>query len=280
VHHRQISRLANVVLHSVDFRGEYRVRHALGSERGRLLRLMKVAILPPGTGPVAFELTRFAPVRRPEKAPVQFPDTLAGNAIKVPPMAEDLCLRYANTLCWRGCPAPSEALGGFDPLLGWLGEARVLPAELIGELSTWGRAHPTKAAQVFAAAITLRETLYRAFSALAVAGSVPDEDFHAFQHALSQAPERRQVVRAGGHFAWRIGALRPRAPDLLAPVLWSAADLLLASSHRRIGRCANPQCLWLFVDASKGATRQWCDMSSCGNRSKARRHYAKAKAGA
>jgi predicted RNA-binding Zn ribbon-like protein len=35
--------------------------------------------------------------------------------------------------------------------------------------------------------------------------------------------------------------------------------------------------VWLFIDASKNATRRWCDMASCGNRAKARRHYLKLK---
>jgi predicted RNA-binding Zn ribbon-like protein len=42
-------------------------------------------------------------------------------------------------------------------------------------------------------------------------------------------------------------------------------------------RCANPECLWLFIDASKSGNRRWCDMASCGNRAKAARHYLKRK---
>jgi predicted RNA-binding Zn ribbon-like protein len=29
----------------------------------------------------------------------------------------------------------------------------------------------------------------------------------------------------------------------------------------------------LFLDHSRNHSRKWCDMSSCGNRAKARRHY-------
>ena len=75
----------------------------------------------------------------------------------------------------------------------------------------------------------------------------------------------------------RIGPVRPAAPDLLAPVLWSAGDLVLNVARRRIRQCANEKCLWLFVDESKSGTRRWCDMTSCGNRAKARRHYSKIK---
>jgi predicted RNA-binding Zn ribbon-like protein len=32
---------------------------------------------------------------------------------------------------------------------------------------------------------------------------------------------------------------------------------------------------WYFVDTSKAGRRRWCDMSTCGNAEKARRHQRK-----
>ncbi len=78
---------------------------------------------------------------------------------------------------------------------------------------------------------------------------------------------------------WPSDRTAPAAADLLAPVLWSAADLLAGAHKTRIRECANAECLWLFLDESKGGTRRWCDMASCGNRAKARRHYLKVKRG-
>ena len=65
---------------------------------------------------------------------------------------------------------------------------------------------------------------------------------------------------------------------LLAPVLWSAGDLLAGPRLGRVRRCANPQCLWLFLDDSKTGNRRWCSMATCGNRAKAHRHYLRQKA--
>ncbi|MFZ1815725.1 MAG: CGNR zinc finger domain-containing protein [Rhizobiaceae bacterium] len=39
----------------------------------------------------------------------------------------------------------------------------------------------------------------------------------------------------------------------------------------RIKLCVN--CGWLFIDRSRNRSRTWCDMTICGNRNKARRHY-------
>lgn len=58
---------------------------------------------------------------------------------------------------------------------------------------------------------------------------------------------------------------------------WLAAngylDLLVNPS--RIRKCANPACPLRFYDVSKSGARRWCSMSACGNRSKARSHYAR-----
>src|SRR5664280_2943804 len=40
-----------------------------------------------------------------------------------------------------------------------------------------------------------------------------------------------------------------------------------------IRECGAPDCEWLFLDQSRNGSRRWCDMKSCGNRQKARRHY-------
>ena len=37
-------------------------------------------------------------------------------------------------------------------------------------------------------------------------------------------------------------------------------------------------CFWLFLDTTRNRSRQWCSMTSCGNREKARRHYQRQRA--
>jgi predicted RNA-binding Zn ribbon-like protein len=186
---------------------------------------------------------------------------------------DDLCLAFANTLSWRGSAAPVEGLRDATALLDWL--AAVRP---VAPLRGWARANPSGAAALLAASIALREPIYRIFSNLAAGDRVPARDLAALNDALAAAPARNRLARDGEGWAWSLAPARA-VPALLAPVLWSAGDLLAGAARDRVRRCANDQCLWLFVDQSKGATRRWCDMSSCGNRAKARRHYLKAKRG-
>jgi predicted RNA-binding Zn ribbon-like protein len=191
----------------------------------------------------------------------------------------DLCLDYANTRSWRGSAAPTERLHDIGDLLGWIERSAGVPPRALRQIRTWAREHPGKAVTLFDRAIGTRETIYRIFSTLADGDAVRDQDFAVLRDAIADAPARRELVRAESQYAWRIEGLGPLVAHLLAPVLWSAGDMMLNFERRRVRRCANEKCLWLFLDESKSGTRRWCDMASCGNRAKAQRHYLKVKQG-
>jgi predicted RNA-binding Zn ribbon-like protein len=205
--------------------------------------------------------------------------TQAPSPIRAPP--DDLCLSFANTLAWRGSPAPSEALGGFSDLLDWLAAAGQGRSAAWSEAAGWSRRHPQLAARLFAQAIALREAIFRCCFAVASGNAVPDADLDILNGALAIAPQRRCLVRDRGVYAWSAPGAAERgtasAAALLAPVLWSAADLLAGAERLRVRRCANDACLWLFIDRSKAGTRRWCDMAACGNRAKAQRHYRRSQ---
>jgi predicted RNA-binding Zn ribbon-like protein len=146
-----------------------------------------------------------------------------------------------------------------------------LQGSVAGGLRGWSRANPEGAEALLEEAKVLREALFHLFTAK----RPPKDEFLILQRALGAAPVRRRLVYADGRYGWEIAPPDPTLQDLLAPVLWSAADLLVGDGRQRVQRCANSECLWLFLDESKNATRRWCDMASCGNRAKARRHYLK-----
>ena len=192
---------------------------------------------------------------------------------------DDLCLAFANTLCWRGRPKPSEGLGGIEDLLRWLAETANIPAGAIEMAASRLDRRPAEANTLFGAAIEMREAIYRIFAACAASEPVSNKDLALLNGALGEAPPREKLAQSDRGFAWEAKEVPISAAGLLAPVLWSAADLLTHADRRRVRRCANDACLWLFVDESKAETRRWCDMSSCGNRAKSRRHYLKTKTG-
>jgi predicted RNA-binding Zn ribbon-like protein len=193
-------------------------------------------------------------------------------------MPEDLCLNYANTLSWRGSHAPAETLHSLADILHWTEQSGVVQPAGAQQLRRWARDHTAQAAEIFAEAIAIREVGFRIFSAVAVGASVRAKDFVVLKAALAQAPSRSELARVGSRCGWFLEQGQPSVASVLAPVLWSAGDLMLNAATRPIRRCANQECLWLFIDQSKNGTRRWCDMNCCGNRAKARRHYAKIRA--
>jgi len=190
---------------------------------------------------------------------------------------EALCLDFANTLFWRGSEAASESLHGIDDLLGWLEQTAELPRPIIARARAWAQRGAARSQTAFGEAIAVREAVYGIFAAIAAGEPVPAHDLAQLNRALAAAPSRRQLSQRDGGYGWQIDAADITGPALLAPVLWSAGELLLNAGQRRIRRCANHLCLWLFIDTSKSGTRRWCDMSSCGNRAKAARHYSKVR---
>ena len=188
----------------------------------------------------------------------------AGEVIPAPDA--DLCLAYANTRFWRGRATPTEELNNVSDLLRWVATVERLPPTLVE------RFDPSM--DVLEVAIDLRETIFRCFSATASDGARTEADLAALNAALAKAPARRCVQRGG----WDIGTPAPSAFTLLAPALWSAADLLVGNQLARVRQCANPECGWLFLDDSKSGNRRWCSMSACGNRAKAHRHYLRQRA--
>ena len=189
----------------------------------------------------------------------------------LPPPADHLSLDFANTLFWRGAATPQETLRTPNDLLAWLAGAGMAGT---GAVQSHWQASPKAADTAYRLALDLREAIYRI---LAEPEPAPD-DLAALNLALAAAPERRRIERTAAGWAWRTEPWSaPNLHHLLAPIVWSAADLLAGPRRARVRTCANPQCRWLFLDDSKAGTRRWCSMSSCGNRAKAHRHYSRTR---
>ena len=189
-----------------------------------------------------------------------------------------MCLDFANTVAWRGS-APAESLHGFSDLVKWCSEVGSIAASVAHQIRKWPDKHPKRATEIFTEALALREAIYRVFHSVAL-GAKPDEaDLDILNRALRDAPRRATVQRMGEGFGWQLAESKPSASSLLAPVIWSAGDLLVGPQLARLRECSNGKCLWLFLDDSKNGTRRWCSMQACGNRAKAHRHYLRQKRG-
>jgi predicted RNA-binding Zn ribbon-like protein len=149
------------------------------------------------------------------------------------------------------------------------------------KLAVEARRRPDEAARVFGAVVALREALHRVFLAKARGGEPDRGDLDLVQAALREALVHRSLVRAGDAFAygWEETAAALEAP--LWPIVASAAEVLTSAGElarvRVCGLYETSECSWLFVDETRAHTRRWCSMKDCGNRAKARRHWARTK---
>jgi predicted RNA-binding Zn ribbon-like protein len=190
------------------------------------------------------------------------------------------CLDFTNTVGGNRRTVPNEHLHSYADLVSWARQGDLVsPAQARGLLLRAER-EPAAAAMVLASATELREAIFRAFVAVAEGKRPAHGDLDRLNRALASALVHRRVVQTGRGYAlgWDDSNELDR---MLWPVAQSAADLLADDHRARIKVCGaweeGGDCGWLFVDSSRNASRRWCTMDDCGNRAKARRHYARTK---
>jgi len=186
-----------------------------------------------------------------------------------------LCLDFVNTVHDRAS-TPRDMLCSYDDLLVWGQQAGILSDADASALREQTVQYPADAAQTLQQAVAARETIYRIFQAIAEGTSPAAADLAAFNVVLAQTMIHGRIVPEVAGFAWHWEDSSARRLDrVLWPLVRSAADVLTSSDLEHVRLCAAEDCGWLFLDESKNHTRRWCDMKTCGNRAKARRHYQK-----
>lgn len=190
-----------------------------------------------------------------------------------------LCLDFTNTVRARPLSEKVDLITSYADLLSWARQATILTPGEAAALAETAHQQPRAAADALAQAGSLREALYGLFSARAAGLPAPASDLHTVNRAIGKAMTRAGLSpSAGGGFEWGW----PGAPLGLDRVAWwvarSAAELLTSKELTSVRECAGYDCGRLFMDGTKNRSRRWCDMASCGNRAKGRRHYERRKA--
>ena len=191
-----------------------------------------------------------------------------------------VCLDFVNTGSSRRAGPFRERLQDYEDLVVWAGRVGLLEQADAATLRAEAAERPNDAARVLARARTLREAIYRIFSAHAVGAEPSPEDVDELNRALADGGRFRRMRRVAEGWAWTWD----RGDEALAWPLWpvaqSAAELLTEADPERIKECGSDNCNWLFYDVSKNRSRRWCEMSDCGNRAKQRRHRHRTSAAA
>jgi predicted RNA-binding Zn ribbon-like protein len=166
-----------------------------------------------------------------------------------------------------------ERLTTLDTAAGWLTDAHVVPdATTITSLARSAAERQATLERLVTTRTALRDVAH------AVAhGEAPKR--HAIDEVNRALAARERVQLVAEPDGVRLG--HSHVGDAVDDVLARIAEPIvreIGSGHEdRIRICANDTCRWIFFDESRPGNRRWCDMATCGNRAKARRHRARHK---
>jgi predicted RNA-binding Zn ribbon-like protein len=194
-------------------------------------------------------------------------------------IAGSLCLDFVNTVGGLRGGQAREYLPTYADLVRWSQQAGLLPGDAADRLLE-AADRGDEAQAVYARAVALREALYRLFVQLLDGTEPAPADLTTLNAELARALAHLALRFAPEEgFAWQWVGAEGALDRMLWPVARSAVDLLLSPTVRALHQCAGATCGWLFLDTTKNRSRRWCDMASCGNRTKVRRHRARKRDG-
>ena len=124
-----------------------------------------------------------------------------------------------------------------------------------------------------AAAVELREAIHIAASARAVGQPRPRDAVEVI-NGFSARGGAVAVLAEDGRRRWFLGQ-PATAAAALGVVAADAIEILAGVHPGALALCASPTCRAAFFDTSRGRTRRWCDMNTCGNHEKKARLRAR-----
>ena len=191
-------------------------------------------------------------------------------------MTEALCLDFIGTVTWDGPDMIREdQIRGYGQLLDWAADRGALREAEVDQLREEAAANPDARRRALGRAWAFRRALHDCLRAIARREQAPAVSITLINSAIIEAPAPFLLAPRADGIAFAIPA-GPH-PDLVLPILRSALHLLGSPELARLRECAGERCGRLYLDQTKNGSRRWCDMDTCGNRAKARRHQARRK---
>jgi predicted RNA-binding Zn ribbon-like protein len=189
-------------------------------------------------------------------------------------VAGNIALDFINTVTGRDV-APRDWLDSYLRLVEWARFCAEFKAKDLDALSPTAKQDLASAKAALARATEFREVLCRSVYGMLGEASSDSADRLKIEQTYQSAMKavRFEWGPAGCRLTWTAEA---SGLDLILHVVAVHAVYLLA--HLDTGRlriCAGKNCGWVFLDTSRNGRRRWCDMATCGNVAKARRHYSR-----
>jgi predicted RNA-binding Zn ribbon-like protein len=183
-----------------------------------------------------------------------------------------LALDFANTSGARGTARHVEHLQRATHVVDWAAHAGGIDAETARRCYEATASDAEAAQKLLRHALLLREAIFGIGSAIARGETPSRADLRILKDYLRRTIGPAELAKAPGDGYGFDFSHAPAEIALLGPVAWSASSLLERGSLERVKQCPADDCGWLFFDHSKNNSRRWCEMATCGNRTKGRRH--------
>jgi len=195
-------------------------------------------------------------------------------------IAGDPALDFLNSVA-TPVDAPVEWLDDGEGLLGWLGQAQLVPAPVLKKIRAQSRRDELD--QVAQRARNLREW-FRGFVEKKRGRPLTRDDFGKLErlNRLLECDESfSQIAAAAGEegsaFELRVMRNWRSAEALLLPIEEALARFVCSQDFTYVKVCEGPACTLLFADRTRARARRWCSMAICGNRAKQASHRHRSK---
>ncbi|MFK8905969.1 CGNR zinc finger domain-containing protein [Streptomyces sp. YS-3] len=146
-----------------------------------------------------------------------------------------------------------------------------VPSRFADWLAVHGLAVDSCTQPQLARARELRESIHAAATAVANQDPLPSSAVQVINDCSTQGLAS-VILTPEGERKWRLSSAA--VEDALSVIAGDAISLLAGEREGKISLCASPTCRAAFLDTSRGGTRKWCDMNTCGNREKKARFLA------
>lgn len=178
----------------------------------------------------------------------------------------NLCLDFINTIHNRYVEEPSDYIINKITWLEWLQRK-----ELLKTGSLLNDSHLFDLQQIR----QLRELLYRLFYGIINDKALFKKDISEFNRYLLKLRKATKFSIENGIPTEEICVNKKDLNSYLLLIVKQAHQLFFFKEINHIKECR--KCGWLFLDTSKSNKRKWCNMKTCGNEAKAKRHYQRIK---
>lgn len=206
-------------------------------------------------------------VSDPQRYPLQRSDLVGGHVV----------LDLVNTVTGRDS-RPTDWLENYDRVLAWAALTDAFDATSLQQLDRVSTSDPRAAARALNRLRRLREAVYEVVVAAMRAEPAPRHAAAQLERHWKRAADAARITFSGGQAALTLNVESSELDYPRHVLALAAFDLLQTLPHDRARECASPRCTWIFIDSSRGGQRRWCNMATCGNKEKSRRHYERKRA--